>query len=53
MNLCFRSYLRVLIAFFVPVLVMENERLIRMLTQENLSEFIMLEHARRHSRGTA
>jgi Zn-dependent protease/CBS domain-containing protein len=32
-----------------PVLVLENDQLVGMLTQENLSEFIMLEHARRQS----
>lgn len=33
-----------------PILVMEDERLVGMVTQENLSEFIMLEHARQQGR---
>lgn len=33
-----------------PVLVMDDEQIVGMLTQENLSEFIMLQHARQEGR---
>jgi Zn-dependent protease/CBS domain-containing protein len=32
-----------------PILVMDNDQLVGMVTQENLSEFIMLEHARQQA----
>ncbi|MGV3618552.1 MAG: M50 family metallopeptidase [Fimbriimonas sp.] len=35
-----------------PILVMEEGELVGMVTQENLSEFIMLEHARQQRRGS-
>jgi hypothetical protein len=34
-----------------PILILEEETLVGMLTQEHLSEFIMLEHARSRDRG--
>jgi len=33
-----------------PILVMDGEKLVGMLTTENLSEFIMLEHAKSRQR---